>query len=458
MKKVKILMVSFVYALAGYTQQDTVAFKSLRYDEDYSFLKNDSIQSWYSKMKHTSLDPGSKSFISFGGDIRYQYFQFKNETWGEEPKDRDGYMLSRLLAHGDIHAGKIFRGFVQLQSSLANGKHSTNLVDENPLDLHQAFVDVRIFSQPEKRLTLRVGRQELLYGSQRIISVREGPNNRQSFDGFKTMFNHSNFKADIFYTLHVANKIGIFDDGLNSDVRLWGTYLVNNNFLKGVNLDLYYFGLLKQRTQFDDGSGKELRHSVGSRLWGSVSNWAYDAEALFQFGNFANKKIKAWTASISTSYTFEEVKWQPQIGFKTEVISGDKQQDDNELNTFNPLFPRGAYFGLAALIGPSNLIDIHPTLNLNLTKKLVWFIEHDIFWRYSIRDGIYAPNVSLIYSGKNATEKFIGHQASSSVTYVPNKHIELSGEINWFKAGQFLKSVGPGKNILFGGLTVQFTF
>jgi hypothetical protein len=36
-------------------------------------------------------------------------------------------------------------------------------------------------------IAFRLGRQELNYGSCRLVSVREGPNVRQSFDGFKIM-------------------------------------------------------------------------------------------------------------------------------------------------------------------------------------------------------------------------------------------------------------------------------
>jgi len=40
-----------------------------------------------------------------------------------------------------------------------------------------------------KSVLLRVGRQELMYGSQRLIAVREAPNNRIAFDGLKFIFN-----------------------------------------------------------------------------------------------------------------------------------------------------------------------------------------------------------------------------------------------------------------------------
>ncbi|MDO9373399.1 MAG: hypothetical protein Q7T76_03220 [Ferruginibacter sp.] len=46
--------------------------------------------------------------------------------------------------------------------------------------------------------------------------------------------------------------------------------------------------------------------------------------------------------------------------------------------------------------------------------------EYDAFWRYSSKDGIYAPSTALIYSGKNIESKFIGQQYSTELTYTPN--------------------------------------
>jgi hypothetical protein len=140
------------------------------------------------------------------------------------------------------------------------------------------------------------------------------------------------------------------------------------------------------------------------------------------------------------------------------MISGDARYNDNKLQTFNPLFPRGGYFGLASLIGPVNLFDIHPSFSLELTKTLSFDVDYDIFWRYSTRDGIYTPGVSLIYSGKNNSKKFIGSQLSSDLIYIPNDFLYFRGEFTWFKAGDFLKAAGEGKDILFAGMTAQVKF
>jgi hypothetical protein len=202
-----------------------------------------------------------------------------------------------------------------------------------------------------------------------------------------------------------------------------------------------------------------VRHSFGSRVWGTRLNWKYDAEGVYQFGSFARKEISAWTLSFNGSYQFKKVRYLPEIGLKTEMISGDATLDDERLQTFNPLFPRGAYFGLGALIGPANIWDVHPSLALSLIpEKLVGAIDYDIFWRYSRQDGIYSPAVNPIYWSNGISHRFIGHQATIDFTYTPHNHILIRAEGTWFKSGAYLKAAGAGKDILFSGLTAQFKF
>jgi hypothetical protein len=458
MAKWLFLSLILFLSLNGFSQPLPV-FKLLRYEEDFSSFNKDSNAGWYEKTKFTPLSKDRSNYLSFGGDIRYQYSWFKNEDWGEAPKDKNGFVLTRYLVHADLHAGNHFRTFIQLQSSLANGKEKhSSPVDENQLDLHQAFFDVAIPLDSKHMLTARVGRQELLYGSQRLIAVRDGPNNRQSFDAARLVYSVQRFKADVFFSHYVRSRQQIFDDGFNKNTKLWGLYTTSNKIPFLQHLDLYYLGLWKRAATFDDGSGKELRHSLGSRLWGFKNGLRYDIEGLWQFGKFQDKKIAAWTFSINTGYKFNKIKLSPEVGIKTEWISGDALYGDSKLQTFNPLFPRGGYFGLVSLIGPANLFDIHPMISFDLSKKLLLNMDCDIFWRYSRNDGIYGPNAALIYSGKNSGRKFIGRQFSTDIVYTPNPFLYFRGEFTWFKAGGFLKDVGTGNNILFSAATVQLKF
>jgi hypothetical protein len=432
-------------------------FRPLRYDEDYAYLAKDSSKDWYREMKYAPVSKHGHSFISVGGEVRFQYFYLKNEDWGDAPPDKDGYVLTRYLAHADLHAGKHFRLFTQLQSSLINGKSNSSPVEQNELELHQAFFDINANVAGGKWM-LRAGRQELSYGSQRLISVRELPNNRQSFDGIKSVWKKDLYQADFFYSHYVAAKKGIFNDGFNKNVQLWGAYFTRNKIPFLQNIDLYYLGLRKKTATFDDGEGRELRHSVGSRVWNNKQNWQYDLEGVYQWGSLDANTISAWTASANVSYTFSSSHWQPLVGVKTELISGDKNYQDGRLNTFNPLFPKGAYFGLAALIGPANLLDIHPYIELAVAKNLSWQSDYDVFWRESTQDGIYGPNVQLIYSGKGTDAKHIGQQFGTALVYTPNMFLYFRGEFTWFNAGEYLKQAGAGKDIVMAGATVQLKF
>jgi hypothetical protein len=329
------------------TSRAQTSFKSLRYNEDHSYLRNDSSKNSYKKFKFTSFN--NQRSLSMGGEVRYLMQNFVNEDWGDFPVREYTAFYSRFLFHTDLRLSNSIRGFVQFNSTFANGRVTPiRSIDENRFSIHQAFVDVQV----AKPLLLRVGRQELLYGSQRLISVREGPNNRLSFDAAKMIVRHNNILVDFFYARPVAIRADVLDDEFNETQSLWGGYAALANVPTLKNIDFYYLGYDRQQARFDDGVADELRHSLGTRWWGKVNRWEYDIEALYQAGSFGSGSISAWTASLNTSYTFTEWKKPVTAGIKTEIISGDRNRNDGQLNTFNPLFPRGAYFGLAALYRP----------------------------------------------------------------------------------------------------------
>ena len=210
--------------LKGYSQQ-TPIFHLLRYDDDFSYLKNDTSRSWYEKLKYHPLSKNGDAYLSFGGDFRYQYFYMLNERWGEVAKV-DWFLYARNIVHADLHLNKEFRMFVQLQSSLAPGKNTKSPVDQNVLDLQQAFLEYHSTGDPSRKLLFRFGRQELNYGSQRLVSVSEGPNNRQIFDAVKFQYTAKNLVSDLFYSHHLQDRKGVFDDRYDKDNRFFGSYTV----------------------------------------------------------------------------------------------------------------------------------------------------------------------------------------------------------------------------------------
>jgi hypothetical protein len=99
---------------------------------------------------------------------------------------------------------------------------------------------------------------------------------------------------------------------------------------------------LKQAA-FNQGTGHEKRHTLGARVWGERGPWAYDAEAMYQFGSFGVGTINAWRVAADNWYSFSSVRWRPCIGLATDFASRDKNPANPNLQTFNSLFQSGTY-------------------------------------------------------------------------------------------------------------------
>ena len=436
-------------------------FKQLRYDESYAYLREPSHPSDYlDAIKFLPLNTSGSAYMTLGGEIRERYEYYHNSLWGRGPQDDDGYVLQRYMFHADAHLGDYVRAFAQLKSGLEDGRNGgPRPTDEDEADLHQAFLDVRVPWSDSDSLTLRAGRQELAYGSSRLVSFREGPNVRQSFDGAKVILKLHDWQVDAFAVRPVRTKPGAWDDDPDPTEKFWGLYAVTPvSWLPGGNLDLYYLGLDRKNARFDQGTADELRHSLGTRLSGRKAGWDYNLEFVYQFGSFGSGDIEAWTAASDVGFTFGSATFQPRLGFKADVTSGDNNPHSTDLQTFNALFPRGAHFGEPALIGPANHIDVHPQLDLALARDVTLTLDWDCFWRESTHDGIYGPAVNLIQSGRTSDARYVGHQAEAMLEWRVDRHLSLTADYARFFAGTFLKETTPGKDVDYVSVWMTFKF
>lgn len=282
------------------------SFKQLRYDESYAYVRDPARRTDYlDAIKFIPLSTNGDRYLTLGGEIRERYEYYQNSLWGRGPQDDNGYLLQRYMVHADAHVGDYFRIFTQFKSGLEDGRNGgPRPTDRDDFDLNQAFLDVRVPLSEADSLTLRAGRQELSYGSSRLVSFREGPNVRLSFDGVKVILKVSGWQVDAFAVKPVRTKTGVFDDDPDPEKSFWGLYAVTPvSWLPGGNADLYYLGLDRKNASFDQGTANELRHSVGTRIWGHKAGWDYNLEVVYQLGSFGGGDIQAWTAASDVGFT-----------------------------------------------------------------------------------------------------------------------------------------------------------
>ena len=156
----------------------------------------------------------------------------------------------------------------------------------------------------------------------------------------------------------------------------------------------------RETSTYDKGTGRETRHTLGTRLWGKRGSWDFNTEVGLQRGTFSDGALRAWGIVHDTGYRFRSARLQPRVGVTAAATSGDNVNPRAALGTFNPLFPTGYYFGQGtiSLNGPSNLIQVDLQITLQLTDSVRVAADDNIFWRTSLRDGIYSLASNLLVS------------------------------------------------------------
>lgn len=440
-----ILSLLCLIVLNATAQESDYEFNLLRQDDNHTFLDEKTDKSFYDKLKWSPISDAIK--LSFGGSVRGQYEQFHYEEFGALNQNWSGWYLQRVLIHSDIQIKDSFGLFVELGSSLVAGKE--NLA---PVDKDELYINQLLLSYDLGNWNFKIGRENHQLGSRRLIDVREGPNVRRAFDRVEVSHQIKDAKVTAFYSNLVQPRPGVFDNEITfKDEQVWGIYgseIISTN----VHLDLYYLGIHYNEILYERGIGEEHRSSFGARFWKANANWGFDNEVVLQIGSFADTNILAWTASVNL---WRKVNSQNKLGVKTELISGDN--GEGSLGTFNPLYPRGAYFGRVARFGPSNLIDIHPYWTYK-QGRFSAEVDYDVFWRYSTDDAVYGPAMNIVLEGES-NQRLIAQQIGTLFNFEFSPFFMIELETNYIFVGDHIKEVVQDEQNLFHMVfTSEFRF
>ncbi len=438
-----------------------------RHGEDYNYLAEPSRRTgaWWEPLKHIQIGSDPETYLTTGNELRLRHEIYRERLWGGSRDPDDGYTWARALPYADLHIGSSARAFAQLSIAYIVGSSlPATPVEETGVDVAQAFLELSTplnIAGIESRLSVRGGRRQISFGAGRLIAPRYGPNVMQAFDGgFGTLAIGGKLTIDAFYAHPVAQGTGDFDDS-TGDPSLWALYGVRRD-LRTVGgqsaIDLYYIGYREEAARFDQGRAAEERHTLGARLSGSSGNWDWDWEAIYQFGSFGEGRISAWSIGTRTGYSWKNLDLQPRLMIEADIISGDADPADPDLQTFNALFPNGNFFGELTPIGPYNLITIGPSATARIAADIEVEVQTLFHWRESLRDGVYNVPGNLVRSAGTSKARRIGTQGSVSITWAPARTFDLMASYGFFDAGAFLEETGASRTTHFLGLQARFRY
>jgi hypothetical protein len=447
--KIILALLGFVSSI-GLSQNTPIEFSLLRQYDNVDTLKHNQSKNTYEKFKYLKLS--ENAMVSFGGSWRFQYESFSNQQFQNIPEQDNLWYLNRVMLHAHLKVKDKFELFAELNSSFIGDKNNQSPVDKDELAVNQLFIKYKF----DDRWSISIGRENLILGSNRLVDLREGPNVRRSFDLTQINYNSNTFSAKAFFAIPVEPKPYVFDNKFLEFDETFSALYTTTAFNEFNFLDAYVFYQKDDNVNYNNAQGNERRTSLGFRYFGNYKTLKFNNEAVYQFGSIENQSIRAWTLSMQLENRTKLGNQFYNIGVKSEIISGDKNQNDNTLNTFDALYPSGAYFGRVARFGPSNLIDVHPYINTQFKKLFIEF-DYDVFWRHSVNDGVYNAALLLQYPNTN-NQRFIGQQIGTIVGYKLNKHINLEFESNIIFPGSFLKESDLADNLYHFVLTTELKF
>lgn len=389
---------------------------------------------------------GDNFLLSNGGEFRYRHMSELNSRLRGIAND---YEQFRARVYGDLWFRNKARVFIEFVSATQAGSELPPLViDRNPADFLNLFIDWKVLQDAGVPVYLRVGRQELLFGSQRMVSPLEWANTRRTFEGFRAFWHSPKVNIDVFAVRPVIPNINKIDDR-DVDQTFTGLW-VTKKIRPGTVRDYYVLFWSNARPVVGRNGqmgGQEVT-TFGTRWAGDHDGrWLYDFEGMYQTGNRAFQTVSAGAYAAGIGYRAKDLDWNPSFWAYNEWASGTADPATSlRYTTFNPLFPFGhLYFGWLDLVGRQNINDFSMQLSAHPAKWIVTQLQYHRFSLVHAKDALYnAGGAVLRRDPAGGSGRFVGQEFDSIVNLHLSAHQDLLFGYSVFFPGEFVQNTGNG--------------
>ena len=386
-------------------------------------------------------------------------WRFRPETRrdvGFDPRADEAYVLSRLRVRLTARLTDTLLAVAEMQDSRSPGLAASRPSLRDPADLHQGYVDI---GAADGAVRARVGRQEMPYGAERILSRNNWRNTGRSFDAVRLFLRRRHAGLDLFGAAEVRREPA----GLNPFHELgdlYGAY----GWLEprtGVRVESY---LLRRSLDVayhrGEAAGPERRRTIGVRVVRQApTGLDLVTEAAWQGGRSGPGRIGAWFGSVVAAWTID-AQMRPSISVEFTEASGDRDAADGLSATFDPMYPTGhQHSGFADLFSARNLREMRVGFAVQPTARTSLRVDVRNFDLSTPGDGLYAPSLRQIvpsHPGGRATR--VGVEVDLTLRVQLNERLLLGGGYGHLAPGAVIRERTPGgvSRYPYGFLVVDF--
>jgi len=419
--------------------------------------------------------------VDFGGQYRIRGEQKSNYDFSDDKTvpsstddDQIGFYGQRVRLWGVAKPTNDTTVKITIQDTRNWGANQTatvngpNLTDTgvNTLDLHESYVLIdEFFGTP---FSVKIGRQELVYGDQRLVGAFGWSNNGRSFDAAKTMYRSDAYDVDF-----VVSKVRDSNTGAAKNDNDEDFYILHGTVKTIPNNSLDLYAMLLR----DGGTGQFITNNTtgvgvidesqnlwtyGARLKGAVAGIDYTAEYVIQKGEIntvagsTDYDIDADAFALRLGYTIPGGPMGLRVGAEYAYASGDDNPTDNDMETFSNLFPTNhGHYGNADQQAWRNMKAWNVNASIKPNAKTSVKLS---YWDFALdedKDGWYGAGtwnnaatglrsgVCLDAAGAQCDDE-VGTELDLSVKYKYNSAVTIMAGVSRFFAGDRIEDYYQG--------------
>ncbi len=329
---------------------------------------------------------------------------------------------------------RIVSAFVQFQDVREWGSESSDRSTDPYTGLHQGYLELGE-SKGDKLFYTRIGRQEQVLGSLRLIGNAPWNPHMRSLDGVKLHGDWKGYGFDLFGAVVSFPQEVLVDAGPPEVVvETEGEYLLTAQAfarpMDAINVEAY--GIV---STYEETTSAPNRNRVlvtpGLRVTGEpVKGLEYDVEGYGQFGEYDGAVHRAWGGAATATYHFDLDTWKPGIKASYAIASGepceaattDESCGAGTHTEFDGLYgARHRFLGIADLFAFSNVRALQVGTDTRVGKWL-WIRSSYYLFQLHDADGRWVrTNDRPVGSGflpGNDTHT-VGHEVDLRLTFTP---------------------------------------
>lgn len=410
--------------------------------------------------------------LQFSGELRMRAEVRNNADFNSDRLDGTAQVFNRMRLGVARQFERGLKVFVQLQDARIWGEEGSSLNALNSVDLHQAYLQI---DKPARLpIEIRLGRQQLSFGRERLVGKYDWHNVGRAFDAMNVQWGSEQQRLN-FWLAQVRDHT---TPTVARNQEFGGAYFSSQKILP-IALEAYWLLLYDARNfesianpatpgRQDEPAEALTLNTIGVRVnRAQESGVQLDLEGAYQFGERGFQSIRAYGLALEAGFVFGS-KWRPTLRAGYVLGSGDEQGNDNRSETFANLFPNAhGFLGAMDYASWSNVSAPYIGLNFSPREKLSfgadWYVlglqnEHDAWYRAG---GFNIGTPQEFYRrAVPGAGKHIGNEFDVYANYLYRDRLDLKVGMSKFFVGAFIEKTGGlrADDSVWGYLTVAVKF